>query len=273
MFRVPVFALLCALSLGACAQPAPPASGAKDSAPAGKPASAKAPAVPSGSAERAVLAALAEVVPEAAPDYIGPAPFAGFREVLLDGQVLYVSDDGRYLVQSQPIDLQARAPASSPGLNAFRREALARIPKQDRIVFAPANPVHTITVFTDVECGYCRRMHQQIAEYNRQGIAVEYLAFPRMGMASQDARDMVSVWCANDRRQALTQAKSGAKVASRECTSPVAMQYSIGKQVGVTGTPAVFAPDGTQLGGYVPPANLRATLDRLAGKGQAAGSR
>src|SRR5690606_5924998 len=96
-----------------------------------------------------------------------------------------------------------------PGLADFRRQALAGVPKEERIVFAPPNPVYTVTVFTDVECGYCRRMHDQIAEYNRQGIAVEYLAFPRMGMASQDFRDMVSVWCAPDRRQALTRAKTG----------------------------------------------------------------
>ena len=186
MFRPLAVALLCAISLGACAQPAPStpdkaAGGAKPGA-AGK-----------GGPEQAVRAALAEVVPGAEPDYLGAAPFPGFREVLLEGQVLYVSDDGRYLLQSQPIDLKARAPAASPGLNAYRRKVLAGVPKEERIVFAPANPAYTVTVFTDVECGYCRRMHEQIAEYNRQGIAVEYLAFPRMGMASQDFRDMVPV--------------------------------------------------------------------------------
>src|SRR5690606_41578102 len=97
----------------------------------------------------------------------------------------------------------------SPGLNAYRRKVRAGVPKEERIVFAPANPAYTVTVFTDVECGYCRRMHEQIAEYNRQGIAVEYLAFPRMGMASQDFRDMVSVWCAPPRPRALTDANSG----------------------------------------------------------------
>jgi len=266
MFRPLAVALLCAISLGACAQPAPStpdkaAGGAKPGA-AGK-----------GGPEQAVRAALAEVVPGAKPDYLGAAPFPGFREVLLEGQVLYVSDDGRYLLQSQPIDLKARAPAASPGLNAYRRKVLAGVPKEERIVFAPANPAYTVTVFTDVECGYCRRMHEQIAEYNRQGIAVEYLAFPRMGMASQDFRDMVSVWCAPDRRRALTEAKAGGRVQARSCTSPVAMHYTIGQRVGVNGTPAVFAPDGTQLGGYMAPAALREALDRLAGKGEGAGGR
>lgn len=265
MLRFPVFALLCAISLGACAQPQSPAAGS------GK-APAKAPvAAASGDAEQVVRTALDQVVPDAEPDYVGAAPFAGFREVLLGGQVVYVSDDGRYLLQAQPIDLQSRRPAASEGLNAFRRQALAAAPEADRIVFSPPNPSYTVTVFTDAECGYCRRMHQQIAEYNRLGIAVEYLAFPRMGMASDDFRDMVSVWCAADRRKALTEAKSGARVPRRECTSPVAMQYTLGQQVGVNGTPAIFAPDGTQLGGYLPPQEMRAALDRLSGKADTGG--
>src|SRR5690606_5543494 len=120
------------------------------------------------------------------------------------------------LLHAQPIDLQARRPAASEGLKAFRREALATAPEADRIVFSPPNPSYTVTVFTDAECGYCRRMHQQIAEYNRLGIAVEYLAFPRMGMASDDFRDMVSVWCAADRRKALTEAKSEERRVGKE---------------------------------------------------------
>jgi len=260
MSRSPVFALLCAISLGACAQPAPPPQAGQGPAPA----AAATPAPAAGTPEARVREALRGLVPDMQPEYVGQAPFPGFREVLLGGQVVYVSDDGRYLMQAQPFDIQARQPAASHGLMEFRRKLLAEVPARERIVFAPPNPKYTISVFTDVECGYCRRMHQDIAEYNRLGIAVEYLAFPRMGMGSDDFRDMISVWCADDRRQALTQAKSGQRVPRKECTNPVAMQYTLGQRLGVTGTPAVFAPDGTQLGGYMPPAQLRAALDRLA---------
>ncbi|KAF1686585.1 disulfide bond formation protein DsbC [Pseudoxanthomonas broegbernensis] len=254
MYRILATALLGAFSLGACAQPAPPAGGAS---PAAKPAAA-------GSAEQHARQALAQLVPGAQPDYIGDAPFAGFREVLLSGQVLYVSDDGRFLMQSQPFDIQARRPAASPGLMAFRRQALEGVPEQERIVFSPPNPKYTISVFTDVECGYCRRMHQEIAEYNRLGIAVEYLAFPRMGMGSDDFRDMVSVWCSADRKRALTQAKAGTRVPGKQCTSPVAMHYALGQRIGVTGTPAVFAQDGSQLGGYMPPQQMIQALERMS---------
>lgn len=264
MHRFFATALLSAFSLCACAQPA------GNTATPGVGAATKASVA--ADAEGNVRQALAQLVPGAQPDYVGDAPFAGFREVLLSGQVLYVSDDGRFLMQTQPLDIQARRPAASPGLMAFRRKALAEVPEQQRIVFSPPNPKHTISVFTDVECGYCRRMHQQIAEYNRLGIAVEYLAFPRMGLGSDDFREMVSVWCADDRKQALTQAKAGTPVPGKQCTSPVAMQFTLGQRIGVTGTPAVFAADGSQLGGYVPPEQLLQALDRLAA-GEAGGAR
>lgn len=139
-------------------------------------------------------AALKALDPDFKPDYIGAAPFPGFREVVVGGQVLYVSDDGRYLMQAQPFDIQNKQFAASAGLLAYRRKQLETIPKADRIVFAPANPKYAVTVFTDVECGYCRKLHSEIAELNKQGIAVEYVAFPRMGLGSQDYKDMVAVW-------------------------------------------------------------------------------
>jgi len=267
MSRILVAALLGAISLSACAQQAPPTATAPAAKPAGKPAATA--AAGTGTPESRARDALRAIAPDLAPEYVGAAPFPGFREVLLGGQVLYVSDDGRYLMQSQPFDLQARKPAASPGLMAHRRELIASIPAQDRIIFAPPNTKHTVTVFTDVECGYCRRMHQQIADYNRLGIAVEYVAFPRMGPASKDFVDMESVWCASDRKRALSEAKAGQPVKQQRCTSPVAMQFDIGQRVGVNGTPAVFAADGTQLGGYLPPQQLLQALE--GGGAEAAG--
>jgi len=264
MFRPAFFALLCLASLSACAQPASPAK-----APAKPAAAAPAPA-PAGTEQR-VRASLAALDPDFKPDYIGAAPFPGFREVVVGGQVLYVSDDGRYLIQAQPFDIQARQFAASEGLLAYRRDQLAKVPRSDRIVFSPPNPKYTISVFTDIECGYCRKLHSEIAELNRQGIAVEYLAFPRMGLGSQDYKDMVSVWCASDRKQALTAAKNGKAVAPLSCKSPVNMQYDLGQRLGVNGTPAIFGPDGMQLGGYLPPAQLRAALDKRATGAAASG--
>ncbi|WP_406233084.1 DsbC family protein [Isoptericola jiangsuensis] len=260
MFRFAIAALFSVVSMTACAQPAPPAAKA--------PAAAAAKASPgaNGASEQTVRAALATLIPGSKVDYIGSAPFPGFREVLVSGQLLYVSDDGRYLFQSQPYDIQAKGPANSEGLLGYRRDLLAKANHGDRIVFAAPNAKYTISVFTDIECGYCRKLHQDIAELNRNGISVEYLAFPRMGLGSKDYVDMISVWCAADRRQALTNAKRGGSVPAKNCTNPVAMQYALGQQLGVNGTPAIFAPDGTQLGGYLPPAQLRAALEKLSAK-------
>lgn len=263
MLRFAIAAVFGALSLSACAQPAPPAA----KAPAAAAAKTGPAAAANGPAEQAVRKALTELNPGFQVDYIGAAPFPGFREVVVSGQLLYVSDDGRYLFQSQPYDTRAKSPANSEGLLGYRRDLLAKANHGDRIVFAAPNAKYTISVFTDIECGYCRKLHQDIAELNRNGIAVEYLAFPRMGLASKDATDMISVWCASDRKAALTAAKSGQPVQSRNCTNPVAMQYNLGQQLGINGTPAIFAADGTQLGGYLPPAQLKATLDRMEGGG------
>ena len=254
MYRLAIAALLGAISLTACAQSSQPAASNTAAKPAAAPAT--------GNVDQRVGAALKALDPDFKPDYIGAAPFPGFREVVVGGQVLYVSDDGRYLIQAQPFDIQNKQFAASEGLLAYRRKQTG--PKADRIVFAPANPKYTVTVFTDVECGYCRKLHSEIGELNKQGIAVEYLAFPRMGLGSQDHTEMIAVWCAADRKQALTAAKSGQPVNAKDCKNPVSMEYTLGQRLGVNGTPAIFAPDGTQLGGYLPPAQLREALEKRA---------
>ena len=264
-----LLAALGAISLSACAQ-APQSDGTAKPATASTAASAAAmaPAPAAGSADARAIAAIASLNPQVKVDRVGAAPMPGFREAIDGGQVVYVSDDGRYLFLSGAggalYDTTAKRNLSEVALAAMRKQLLATIPASERIVFAPANPKHTVTVFTDVECGYCRKLHSEIAQYNAQGIAVEYLAFPRMGIGSDDYKKMVSVWCAADRKQALTAAKNDGAVPSKSCKTTVDMQYDVGQRVGLTGTPMILAEDGTQLGGYIPPAALRAALDKLA---------
>ena len=261
-----IAALLGSASLTACAQ-AP--QGGQAATPSTAPAAAaSAPAPKPGTPDANARAGLQKLNPNIKVDYIGAAPLPGFREVIVGGQVVYVSDDGKYLVQGTVVDIETKSEltGSSGALAAYRKGLLQSAPASDRIVFAPANPVYTVSIFTDIECGYCRKLHNEIAELNKLGIAVEYLAFPRMGLGSQDHKSMVSVWCAADRNQALTAAKAGRPVPGKDCTNPVATQYELGQRLGVSGTPAVYAADGTQLGGYLPPQQMRAALDALAGK-------
>ena len=253
-----IAALLASASLTACAQAPQPD-------PVAKPATVT--AAPAGATPEArARAALQSLNPQVQIDYVGQAPLPGFREVIVGGQVVLVSDDGKYLVQGTVLDIAAKQDLtqSSAALSRYRVDLLKSVKTSDRIVFAPANPKYTVSVFTDIECGYCRKLHSEIAEYNRQGIAIEYMAFPRMGLGSKDHIDMISVWCASDRKQALTDAKNGKPVPKRSCQStPVDMEYNVGQRLGISGTPAVFAPDGSQLGGYLPPDKMREALDAL----------
>ncbi len=271
MLKPLLFALFGVASLAACAQTSTPATAARPGAEAARDAAAagaNAPKVAAGSPAAHARDAIRQVNADLRIDRIEDAPIAGFQQVIVGGQVVYVSNDGRYLLQGALYDVPEKRDLSEAAMAGLRRELMKSMPLSDRIVFAPAHPKYTVTVFTDVECGYCRKLHSEIAEYNKQGIAVQYVAFPRMGLGSDDFRKMEAVWCASDRKRALTDAKNDRPVPARQCTNPVAMQYTFGQRMGLTGTPMILAEDGTQLGGYVPPAQLRAELDRLAAKGE-----
>lgn len=263
--KFPVFALLCALSVSACAQ-SKPADADKAAAPeAGKAAGAASGKQADTPKEAMIRAALKAIDPRVVPDRIAPAPMPGFQEVIVSGQVIYFSDDGRYMLQGSLYDVKAKKDLSQIGLSVLRREALSKVPVSERIVFAPVGiRKHSVSVFTDIECGYCQKLHSEIAEYNKLGIAIEYLAFPRAGLASQDALAMESVWCSADRRKALTDAKNGRPVPPKRCDNPVAAQYKIGQQIGLQGTPMIINSDGVALPGYLPPDKLLEALDKLA---------
>ena len=258
------FAALCAFSLGACAQgPAPAATAAKPGAQS-TPADAGKPTYAAGTPEARARDALRSVNPQIEVEHIGAAPLPGFREAIVSGQVVYVSDDGKYMIQGKVFDIAAKKDLGEASMAKLRAGLLETIPMSDRIVFAPPAAKHTVVVFTDIECGYCRKLHNEIAEYNKRGIAVQYLAFPRAGLGSEDYRKMVAVWCADDRRQALTDAKNDKPVPMKNCTNPVTMHYNLGQRMGLEGTPMILATDGTQIAGYLPPDQLLAAMEKHA---------
>ena len=256
--------VLGAVSLSACAQTSSPAVAAKPGAQSSRADLAN---VVPGSPEARVRAAIHAINPHLDVDQVAPAPLSGFQEVIAGGQVVYVSNDGKYLMQGALYDIAAKKNLGEASMAQVRSRLLRTIPVSDRIVFAPANPKYTVTVFTDIECGYCRKLHSQIADYNKQGIAVQYVAFPRMGLGSEDFKKMVAVWCSADPKRALTDAKNDRAVPLKNCTNPVTMQYNLGQRMGLTGTPMILTSEGVQVGGYLPPDQLRATLDKLASDG------
>jgi thiol:disulfide interchange protein DsbC len=203
-----------------------------------------------------VKRALSKLMPNATPDSVTPAPMAGFYEVLLGAQVLYVSSDGRYVLEGDVYDLQSKKNVTDVKRAVGRMKTIQAIDESSMIVFAPKQVKHTITVFTDIDCGYCRKLHREINEYLERGIRVRYLAFPRSGPDSPSFFKAVGVWCAEDKKAAMTQAKSGGNVEEKKCNNPVEQHYNAGQAVGVSGTPTLVLENGMVIPGYVNAAQL-----------------
>ncbi len=212
--------------------------------------------------ENIVRQTILRLVPKAKIEQIAPSPMPGFYQVIASGHLVYVSADGKYLMNGDLIDADKGASLTEGAWATYRRAELAKVPVSDRIVFAPPHPKYTVTVFTDVTCPYCRVLHSQIAAINKEGIAVQYLAWPRAGVVGDDGKptstynEMVSIWCAADRNDAFTAAKAGHDPKPVSCKNPVKDQFDLGLKLGVTGTPAVYTEDGTLIGGYLAPAEM-----------------
>jgi thiol:disulfide interchange protein DsbC len=207
--------------------------------------------------------ALQELVPQAKIDTVEAAPLPGYRQAIIGSQMVYISNDGKYVLQGTLYDTQTKRDLTGTRLAVEHKDKVNAVPLSKRIVFAPDKPKYKITVFTDIDCGYCRKLHSQIAEYNKRGIEVDYLFFPRSGLNSPSYDKAVSVWCAADRNAAFTAAKAGKTPTPLKCDNPVAEEFKLGTQVGVDGTPTIFAPDGTKIGGYLPPNEMQAKLENL----------
>jgi thiol:disulfide interchange protein DsbC len=202
---------------------------------------------------------------------IHDGPIAGVWEIVVGTGVSYVTQDGRFLIQGEITDLDSQRNLTEARRAESRAALLAALDPETAIVFAPENgrTKHRVYVFTDVDCGYCRQFHRDIAAVTALGIEVRYVAYPRTGPNTESWAKAENVWCASDRRTALTQAKLGAAVVPVPgcTTTPVAAHYDLGRRLGLTGTPGVYAESGVELGGYVPPDALLAELDKLAAEG------
>ena len=205
-----------------------------------------------------------EVFPDVEITRIRPAPIPGLYEVMLGTDMIYLSEDGRYILQGDLIDLGERINLSERERAVARKHVLESIPASESIDFVPDSAQHTVYVFTDITCGYCRRFHGDMAELNGKGVAVRYLAFPRAGIDSESFKDMESVWCAADRNAAMTLAKQGNQVTPAQCDNPVKRQYELGQSLGVRGTPAIYLENGQEMPGYVPPDTLLQALNQYS---------
>ena len=204
------------------------------------------------------------LVPNASTIAVSETPIEGVLQVQVNSDIVYVTSDGKYLLQGQIMDIDSRENLTDRAKSVIRMSLLTGLDVKQQITFAPEEPKYDLLVFTDIDCGYCRKLHNQMAEYNEEGIAIHYMAFPRAGVGSDSFNKFVSVWCSDNQQEALTLAKNGGEPAPLSCPNPVAEQYNLGQELGVTGTPSIVTSDGTMIPGYMPPAKLRQRLDSLA---------
>ncbi len=198
-----------------------------------------------------------------APEDVGVSPVEGWYTVKSGSIVAYISDDGRYLMQGDLIDLDTDVNLTEAVRADARRELISTLSDSDTIMFSPAEVKHTVTVFTDVDCTYCRKLHSEIDAYMDLGIEVRYVLYPRNGPASRAWTTSEEVLCASDRGSALTAAKLDRKFQTTKCdTGALTRNYSLGRDVGLTGTPAIVLEDGTFIGGYLSPEALSMRIER-----------
>ena len=205
-----------------------------------------------------LAARMAKLFPKEKITDVSPAPIPGLYEVLVGASLFYVSADGRYVVHGDLIDLDAHVNVSDQRRAQARKQVFETMDTQGYIEFPSKTKEtrKTLYVFTDIDCGYCRKMHAEVGRLNDASIAVRYLAFPRTGTKGPSFDKAVAVWCAPNRQEALTQSKLGVTVDSQKCDNPVAKEFELGNAMGVTGTPAVYTDEGKHIGGYVPAEEL-----------------
>jgi thiol:disulfide interchange protein DsbC len=194
---------------------------------------------------------------------IGDAPVSGLLQIMTEKGLFYTSQDGKYLLQARIYNIE-------DGMRNITEEALGSVRlggleefKDAVIEYKANNEKYVVNIFTDITCGYCRKLHNEMKQYNDLGITVRYLAFPRGGINSSSYTDMVSVWCAEDKQDAMDNAKAGGAVASKNCETKVAEQYAFGQRIGVNGTPNIIMPDGSVIPGYQPPKQLEQALKAI----------
>lgn len=217
-----------------------------------------------GDEVEAINKVLQHLIPGSIPDRIAESVIPGVYVVSYGPDVLYITKDGRYVLEGDLLNTQTRENLTETIRSSARLKLLNALDPKTMIVYAPKQVKHTVTVFTDVDCAFCRKLHSQIADYNRYGIAIRYLAFPRTGVDTESYYKAVSVWCSPDRKAAMTRAKLGEPLKRITCDNPVRQQMALADKLGVSATPTLILEDGSLVSGYIPPDRMSKMLDQLA---------
>lgn len=197
---------------------------------------------------------------KSAPDSVAESQIAGLYQVMYGTEIVYLSADGQYFISGDLLNLKTRENLSEVAQRGVRKKIaddLATTP----VTFKAEDEKHVLRVFTDIDCGYCAKLHREMEDINAKGITVEYLAFPRAGIGSPSYDKIVSVWCSEDQQAAMTKSKARQSVPSKTCKNPVKEQYELGQALGVNGTPALLTESGQLIPGYMPADRLLSLLE------------
>lgn len=232
-----------------------------------------APSEDAAATEARLRRVIAQQVGNVPVDRISPSRLPGIYEVVAARQVIYISDDGRFLFpgpllevsQGQLVSLtEATLREIDMEKAPQRAELISQVAEENMVIFKAPKEQYVLTVFTDVNCVYCRKLHENMQGYLDRGITVRYLAFPRDGIGSAAYNKLVSVWCAKDRQLAMDNAKLHNKFSATTCDNPVADQYSLTRQMGLNGTPAIILANGELISGFMEPERLITYLNSKA---------
>ena len=203
-----------------------------------------------------IRAELVKMIPTASQAEIVASPVAGIYRMQVQGNYAFAYVNGDYILLGDLYNTKDQVNLADQASSERMASMLKDVPTSEMIIFGPENPKRYITVFTDIDCGYCRKLHKEMPQLTAAGIQVRYLAFPRAGIGSDSHKKFISVWCNDDQQAALTAAKLGKSVAVASCDNPIEDNYKLGRSVGVRGTPTIIFDDGTVTPGYIPFATL-----------------
>ena len=190
---------------------------------------------------------------------INPTPFQGLHEVVIRKpriDVIYISEDGRYLAQGEVIDLQTNTNLTQYRLDSLAKEIMSTTTDDEKIIYKADDEKYVINVFTDVDCPYCRKLHKDVAKLNKLGVTMKYLAFPRSGVNTKSYYRSVAIWCADNPKQAMDKGMLQKGNPLVDCKNPIIDHLDLVKKLNVTGTPFIFFENGDHIPGYVKPKGL-----------------
>ncbi len=255
-----LLALVLLLGCSLASHAAPPATGSPQmQATAAQEAAAPSKPAPSD----AVVAKLKALRPDLPIESVTASPIPGLLSIeLTGGSTLYATTDARYLIAGDLYEMRDDLVNLAEQARDEKRKALiAGVALDDMAVFpAQGHRKAVITVFTDVDCGYCRKLHLEVPKMNKMGVEVRYLAYPRSGIGTPSYDKLVTAWCSSNRQDAITRMKRGEELPPKTCENPVAREYELGHLAGLTGTPAIVLEDGRMLPGYLTAAQLGEVL-------------